>query len=211
MRPVSPISKGEFLHLLLRCTPPGGWPITMAVANSGGPDSTCLMYLLNSIRQPFMDRSGLPSNVHSCHVDHSLQGLSHEMANTAKATARQLKLRHHTLKIPWGTHPYPPAPSEGQPVEEIARDARSRLLFETMVNLRARVIAYGHHADDQVETAIMRISMGSGPLGAGGMRPIRRWGMGAGSDRHIAFYEDRGMHRWIARPLLTVPKDSRNV
>ncbi|KAI9070009.1 PP-loop, partial [Trametes sanguinea] len=75
-----------------------------------------------------------------------------------------------------------------------------------MDKLQTDVIAFAHHADDQVETAIMRMSQGSGSRGLAAMRPVRRWGMGKKDNEYFAFGAD-GMRKWIVRPLLHVSKD----
>jgi tRNA(Ile)-lysidine synthase len=91
--------------------------------------------------------------------------------------------------------------------ERTARDARYALLLQTLTRADADVLAVGHHADDQVETALMRLGMGSTQLGAGGMRACRRWGMGAGmNDRSLTWAGHKGMSKWIVRPLLDVGK-----
>ena len=91
--------------------------------------------------------------------------------------------------------------------ENTARDARYHSLFQLMTRENIPAIAFGHHADDQVETALMRLGRGSTKLGAGGMRPCRRWGMGLSSDENALGYAGyEGMNRWIVRPLLDVSK-----
>ncbi|PCH37740.1 hypothetical protein WOLCODRAFT_142225 [Wolfiporia cocos MD-104 SS10] len=174
-----------------------------AVANSGGPDSICLLHLLASLLKDRHGCSGLPSSVVSIHVDHGLQAAASEFAEVAAQEAHKENVLHRAAAVAWGTGSYPALPREGEPLEELAREARHFALFTEMVNSGAGAVAYGHHADDQVETAIMRLAKSSGETGAGGMRPVRRWGMGDGRMQ----YRDRGMSRWIVRPLLTVPKD----
>ncbi|KAI0929004.1 hypothetical protein AcW2_004835 [Taiwanofungus camphoratus] len=206
MSPITaPISQGEFFQLLQRCMPPGGWPSTLAVGNSGGPDSTCLLYLLSSVIKNRRGVTGLPRRVVSLHVDHDLQGSSYAMAKNAATVARSLSVEHFYTQIPWNRPPFPPRPSGAVAFEQIARDARYNRLFHAMTGIGAHAIAYGHHADDQVETAIMRMMKGSGDLGVGGMRSVRRWGMGEG--RPLAWAGPTGMIRWIVRPLLLVSKD----
>jgi hypothetical protein len=77
-----------------------------------------------------------------------------------------------------------------------------------MLQSNTGVLAFAHHADDQTETALMRLGRGTTLLGASGMKPFRRWGMGIppgkGHDLEWVGYE--GMNKWIIRPLLGVSK-----
>ncbi|KAI9571396.1 PP-loop family-domain-containing protein [Boletus coccyginus] len=191
---LSPITAFEFASALRRCVP--RTPAAVAVANSAGPDSTCLLFLL---RQLFA-----PSALLSIHVVHHLQPASTSMAVIAAENADLLGVPHHVAHIPWGVPPFPPRPTTG-PVERTARDARYHLLFRALSSARVPLLALGHHADDQLETAIMRLARGSSFLGAAGMLPLRRWGMG--SPHSLASFGYRGLNAFLMRPLLPFPKD----
>ncbi|KAF7440192.1 hypothetical protein PC9H_000536 [Pleurotus ostreatus] len=197
----------EFTRLFLACTPPGGWPRTIAVANSGGPDSSCLLFLLHELMQATVGATSLPKKVVSLTVDHGLQAESALMAEQAAGVASKLGVEHHTVKIPWGETPFPPIPAGDNAFESIARLARFRVLFEAMKKTGALVLALGHHADDQVETSLIRIAKGTTEMGAGGMRKCRRWGMGLGKEGDLGWTGYEGMSRWMVRPLLSVRKE----
>ncbi|KAA1469356.1 hypothetical protein DENSPDRAFT_599409 [Dentipellis sp. KUC8613] len=208
MAGISPISNAEFLHMMQRCLPPKGWSSKFAVAHSGGADSTCLLFLLRRLAREFQRDDGPKLSFTSFHVNHELQPASVAMAQSCAQTARELGVGHRELRIPWGTPPYPPRPGAGDAVEATARSARYHILFQAMKSACIGAIAFGHHADDQVETALMRLAKGSKEFGLAGMRPIRRWGMGFGQDKDAlgwAGYE--GMRHYIVRPLLDVSKD----
>jgi tRNA(Ile)-lysidine synthase len=78
-----------------------------------------------------------------------------------------------------------------------------------MTTAGAKVLVLGHHADDQVETSLMRLGRQTTELGAGGMKRCRRWGMGFGNGvGSLGWAGYEGMNRWILRPLLDVSKVS---
>jgi tRNA(Ile)-lysidine synthase TilS/MesJ len=131
------------------------------------------------------------------------------MAKQCSKNASSLKVEHLTVPIPWSEPPFPPRPADDSAFEGIAREARFHVLFNAMTRMDAKTLAFGHHADDQVETSLMRLSKRTTEIGAGGMRPCRRWGMGlkTGKDK-LGWAGHEGMHRWIVRPLLEVSKVS---
>lgn len=129
------------------------------------------------------------------------------MAEQCAKVAHSIGVEHLTSQIPWSEPPYPSLPTSDQYFESIARTARYHSLLQAMRKLDIGVLAFGHHADDQVETSLMRLGRGTTELGAGGMRFCRRWGMGMGKHEDTlgwAGYD--GMNKWIVRPLLEVSK-----
>ena len=131
------------------------------------------------------------------------------MGEHCARTAASLDIDHITTSIPWSEPPFPPRPARGEPFEGIARDARYHVLFHNMTRVGASVVAFGHHADDQLETSLMRLGRNSSELGAAGMRRCRRWGMGFRSgENSLSWSGHEGMNRWIVRPLLDVSKVS---
>lgn len=225
-----------------KCRPPTGWPSTIAVANSAGPDSTCLLFLLRRMIDYQQTNSALPGldipdTILSLHVNHNLQSDAKKMAYAAGTAAKRFKALHSELLVPWGEPPFPPRPQmggaraadsdpdagvdagvdavAGEPaIESVARTARYRLMFDAMVLQQEQqqrpvhVLATAHHADDQVETVLMRLGAGSSVLGLGGMRPVRRFGMAMGkNESDFGWFGHEGLDRWIVRPLLDVPKD----
>ena len=159
-----------------------------------------------------MSGKGLPMAAVSLTVNHGLQDSSNAMAKRCEKNAKMLGVQHLTSSIPWGEPPFPPLPSGSRAFEEVARDARYHLLFQAMTQMSTNTLAFGHHADDQVETALMRLARGTTEIGAGGMRPCRRWGMGmSNGDGGLGWAGYEGMHRWIVRPMLPVSKVSNTV
>lgn len=194
------INAVEFAASFARCLQRSSSSYVVAVANSGGPDSTCLLFLLSRLRPP--------TSLVSLHVDHGLQPASVDMAHRAAANATSMGITHHTLHIPWGCPPFPCRPVPGTPFENIARQVRYHVLLRGMTHSGASILALGHHADDQVETSLMRLARGSTLVGAAGMRRRRRWGMGSGNSiDDLTWVGHPGMSHFIVRPLLDFSKD----
>ena len=129
------------------------------------------------------------------------------MTEQCSELAAFLQVRHMKIKIPWNAPPFPGLPEKGVAFEKLAREARYHVLLDAMEKENISIVAFGHHADDQVETALLRLSRGSSELGAAGMRPCRRWGMGFGDGPNsLGWAGVRGMDKWIIRPLLNFPK-----
>jgi tRNA(Ile)-lysidine synthase len=130
------------------------------------------------------------------------------MALAAAQCARSLNIPHHVSAIEWGKLPFPCMPTHGAKVESMARKIRYHLLLNAMKLEGLQIMCTGHHHDDQIETALMRLNKGSATFGLAGMRNVRRWGMG---DRKsyfdgLGWAGSFGMQSWIARPLLGICK-----
>ncbi|KAL5532822.1 hypothetical protein ACEPAF_4596 [Sanghuangporus sanghuang] len=200
------VSLDEFEKYFQRCLPPQSKEHNIAVAFSGGPDSTCLLYLLKQLSNTA--KAQHPCNVAAITIDHGLQTASSQMTMKCASIAESLQVRHVILRIPWGIKPFPPVPSKGSSFEKLAREARYHLLLSALKKEGISTIAFGHHADDQVETALLRISRGSTEAGVAGMKARRLWGMGFGSTpENLGWAGQDGMSRWIIRPLLHFPKE----
>jgi tRNA(Ile)-lysidine synthase len=125
------------------------------VAVSGGPDSVTLLHLLHDSR----DLHRLELVV--AHFDHGIHPDSAAVAGGVRALAARLGLEYEEGRGALG-------PGAG---ETSARAARYAWLEATRARLDAALIFTAHHADDQVETILMRVLKGSGPAGLAGMAP----------------------------------------
>ncbi|MDE2577503.1 MAG: tRNA lysidine(34) synthetase TilS [Hyphomicrobiales bacterium] len=126
------------------------------LAVSGGADSTALLLLAMRWRA-----SGGAPPLFVATVDHRLRPQSADEARAVADLCAQLGAPHATLV--WRGH------KPKARVQEAARAARYRLLAEEAVRCGCDVVATGHHADDQAETILMRLTRGSGPAGLAGM------------------------------------------
>jgi tRNA(Ile)-lysidine synthase len=132
-------------------------PGSALVAVSGGPDSTVLLDLLARTR----DTHGMSLVVG--HVDHGIHPSSGQVAEEVEALAASYGLPFESTRLSLG----------GLAGETLARTRRYAWLEATRARVGAAVIFTGHHADDQIETVLMRVLKGSGPAGLAAMAPIR--------------------------------------
>ncbi|KAF9027032.1 hypothetical protein BDZ89DRAFT_823575 [Hymenopellis radicata] len=115
-------------------------------------------------------------------------------------------VQHINKSISWNTNDFPDYPVTA--AENMSRLARYQLLSAGMRDTGCRIIALGHHMDDQVETSLIRLLKNTTAYGAAGMKPVRRWGMGI-SEKYgsLGWTGLDGMNSWIIRPLLGFSKD----
>ncbi len=132
----------------------------IALAVSGGPDSTALMLLAARWRDALKTKPKLVAVT----VDHGLRKESRGEAAAVARLARKLNISHRTVR--WNGC----KPSTG--VQEKARAARYRLLGEAAQKAGAAHILTAHTLDDQAETVLIRMSRGSGLTGLGAMTRI---------------------------------------
>jgi len=134
----------------------------VVVAVSGGPDSVCLLDIL----QEFVDELGIELVV--AHFDHGLR------PGEDAAENRFVESLAATLNLPFETKKADPGMGQGgASLEERARHARYKFLEEVKEKFSAQKIALGHNLNDQAETVLMRLLRGSGPSGLAGIPPCR--------------------------------------
>jgi tRNA(Ile)-lysidine synthase len=133
---------------------------SLLLAISGGPDSVALMLLIKK----WSDRPKYSIAVAT--VDHGLREESSREAETVGQWAQELGFTHYHLN--W-LEEKPPTR-----LQERAREARYRLLETCAKEIGADAIVTAHHADDQAETILLRLTRGSGLTGLAGMADTRK-------------------------------------
>lgn len=126
------------------------------VAVSGGADSLALLLLSHAV---------LGDRCHAATVDH---GLRPEAAAEAAFVADVCRVRgigHATL-----AGALPARVGRTANLSSRARALRYALLETQAAAIGARWIATAHHADDQLETLVMRLNRGAGVAGLAGIR-----------------------------------------
>jgi len=167
---------------------------TVVVGVSGGPDSLCLLHVLNRLRPTYA------IELHVAHLDHRIRGP--ESKEDAAFVAR--------LAGEWGVsatieaRDVPQLARESQlAIEEAARQARYSFLAQVAQAVGAKRIAVGHNADDQVETIVMHWLRGAGLAGLRGMLPLTELGK---MRLEAAWPDHPPLHLQLIRPLLETPR-----
>ena len=125
------------------------------VAVSGGPDSLALLHLL------------IEARIHHAldlvvaHVDHGIHPESGRIAERVQMASARYGVPVEVGRLALGA----------RATETEAREHRYAWLEEVRHRNGADLILTGHHADDQVETVLMRVLAGSGPAGLAAIAP----------------------------------------
>ncbi|MGC4251110.1 MAG: tRNA lysidine(34) synthetase TilS [Sphingobium sp.] len=123
------------------------------VAISGGPDSMALLYL---------SARAFPGRVESATVDHGLRPESADEAAMVGGWCAARGIPHAIL--------HPDAPRTGN-LHDWGRGQRYALLEAWRGERGLDWLFTAHHADDQLETMLMRLNRGAGLGGLAGVRP----------------------------------------
>ena len=148
--------KKDFVEALYRLVPAfQSNDQKLGLAVSGGPDSLALLLLAFD---------ACPGRIAAATVDHGLRPAGRTEAEFVASICRERAIPHAILR--------PVVPIRGS-IQSAARHARYGLLNDWMKENDIDWLATAHHADDQLETMIMRILRGSGIDGMSGIREKR--------------------------------------
>ena len=131
---------------------------TIIVACSGGPDSMCLLDVINSYKEAY----GL--NVICAHVNHGLRIESDDEALFVKKYCNDKNIIFEYMKI----ENY----KNNKFSEQEARRKRYKFFNDLAFKYNAKHLMTAHHGDDLIETILMRITRGSNLKGYAGIPMI---------------------------------------
>ncbi len=137
----------------------------IGVAVSGGVDSVVLLHVLRALTDYRLDLT-------VCHIDHGLRPDSGRDADFVRGLAQSLGLPLLESSPDVRGH----ARARHVSLEMAARELRYAELRRMAAASRLMRIALAHHADDQIETILLRIIRGAGLEGLSGMAPRREDG-----------------------------------
>jgi tRNA(Ile)-lysidine synthase len=135
----------------------------VAVAVSGGADSTALLRLLESLR----DALGISLLV--AHFDHALRGAESDaharfVAELAHARGLEFIVAREEVAAAAARHRWN--------LEDAARRLRYAFFERLAAEGRASRVAVAHTSDDQAETVLAHVFRGTGPAGLSGIYPF---------------------------------------
>lgn len=159
------------------------------LAVSGGADSTALLKLFAGLKtsESILVRK---KRIVVGHVHHKIRGAE---ADADARFVEELATRHDLDCI--STEVDVPAATRagGRSLEETARDLRYELFEQWARERGLDHIVTAHHADDQIETLLFRLSRGTGVAGLSGIR----------ARRPLRDLEESSDSAWLVRPLLS--------
>lgn len=135
----------------------------LIVGVSGGPDSICLLYILNELK------SELNFKLCVAHINHMIRKEADDETKYVEEFCKKLDIdvfikKADILKI---------AKKEKKGTEETGRNIRYEFFDEIAKKKGANKIATAHNNNDKIETIVMNILRGSGTSGLKGFSPIR--------------------------------------
>lgn len=136
---------------------------SIVVGVSGGPDSICLLHILNELKEE------LNFKIYVAHINHMIREEADEETEYVKNFCKNIGVECFTQKI----DVVKIAKEEKIGTEEAGRKIRYNFFEEILKKTNSNKIATAHNNNDKVETIIMNILRGSGTAGLKGLDPIR--------------------------------------
>lgn len=135
----------------------------IVIGVSGGPDSICLLHVLNSLK----DQLGI--QIFVAHINHMIREEADEetayVENFCKTLGVQCFIKKKDVQQV--------AKDEKIGTEEAGRNIRYAFFQEVLEKINANKIATAHNANDKAETILLNIIRGSGTSGLKGIEPKR--------------------------------------
>jgi len=137
---------------------------SVLVGFSGGPDSTCLLYLLHALRENYK------LEITALYIDHNLRPAEVPTEiSFCKKFCEGLGIRFMVESIDVTSFSNELRINR----QEAARELRYQTFGKAASDIKADKVALAHNSDDQAETLLMRLVRGAGPTGLSGI-PMKR-------------------------------------
>lgn len=131
---------------------------------SGGPDSTCLLYLLHAVKELYQ------LQIFALYINHNLRPdeVPAEIA-FCKKFCEGFGIEFLVESIDVISY----SKEHCMNRQDAARELRYQIFRKTAAKIKADKVALAHNGDDQTETLLMRLVRGAGPAGLAGI-PVKR-------------------------------------
>lgn len=137
----------------------------IVVAVSGGPDSMCLLNVLNNLKEQFKKYNNIEYSLVVAHVNHMIREESEDEKLYVEEFCKKLEIPFNYLKVDVEEE----AKKEKISTEMCGRKIRYEFFNEVLKKQNATKIAVAHNSLDDVETIILNLSRGTGLKGLCGI------------------------------------------
>ena len=135
----------------------------IVVGVSGGPDSICLLNILNGLK------CKLNFELYVAHINHMIREEAEEETEYVQNFCKKLGIECFVKRVDVISK----SNNEKIGTEEAGRKVRYDFFEEVLERVGANKIATAHNSNDNAETVLMNIIRGSGTSGLKGIEPIR--------------------------------------
>lgn len=140
----------------------------IVIGLSGGPDSVCLLHILNRLKEK------LDIELYVAHLNHQIRGIEAQKdALYVSTICEEMGITYFLKSIDVPKY----CKDNGLSIEEGARKLRYEMFNEIKQKTKSNKIAIGHNLNDQAETVLMRIMRGTGLQGLRGIEYARENGI----------------------------------
>lgn len=140
----------------------------IVIGVSGGPDSLCMLFLLNEIRKE--EKLDLKFDIVVAHINHGIRGKEADLDEEyVKDFCQKMQVEFFSKRIDIKEV----AHNKKIGTEEAGREVRYDFFNEIRKKVGANKIAIAHHKNDKVETMLMNLLRGSGITGLKGIEPMK--------------------------------------
>ncbi len=136
---------------------------SIVIGVSGGPDSICLLHVLNEIKNK------LNFKIYVAHINHMIRKEADEETEYVKEFCKKLGIECYIKRI----DVVKIANNLKRGTEETGRNIRYEFFNEVLEKTKSNKIATAHNSNDKVETIIMNVLRGSGSNGLKGIEAKR--------------------------------------
>lgn len=135
----------------------------IVIGVSGGPDSICLLHLLNNLKDT------LKITIYVAHINHSIREVADMETKYVQDFCKKIAVECFVKKEDILSL----AKKQKKGTEEVGRQVRYSFFDEVLEKTNSNKIATAHNSNDRAETVILNILRGSGISGLKGIEAIR--------------------------------------